>query len=307
MSKERIKQKDVDVELEDGEIVKIVVKRPSSNQLTKAQKIGAKVWTEAVRDGLFTKLTLNEFMRVNGIWNEEKESQQNKVTEEIQGLERDIALGVNGKRLKVSEGKEKALKIRRLRNQLRELISEKIGLEANTAEGLSDNAKFNFLVAGCTYYPDGQKVYSNLAEYEEKSDDAVAFSAAAALGEMIYNLDKGYEEGLPENQFLKRFKLVDEDLSLIDKEGNKIDVDGTKVNDKGWLINDEGSRVDRDGNLLSDAGQILLQADYEDDINDPEPEKPKKTKKAKEDNPVQQTLPETEEVEVEEDGQAGES
>jgi hypothetical protein len=299
MSKERIKQKDVDVELEDGEIVKILVKRPSSNQLTKAQKIGAKVWTEAVRDGLFTKLTLNDFMKKNGIWNEEKENQQNKITEEIQGLERDIALGVNGRKLKVSEGKEKALKIRRLRNQLRELISEKIGLEANTAEGLSDNAKFNFLVAGCTYYPDGEKVYTNLAEYEEKSDDAVAFSAAAALGEMIYNLDKSYEEGLPENQFLKRFKLVDEDLSLIDKEGNKIDVDGTKVNDKGWLINDEGNRVDREGNLLSDSGQILLQADYEDDVNDPEPEKPKKTRKAKEDSPVQQTL-----IEDEEDGES---
>lgn len=199
----------------------------------------------------------------------------------------------------MSEGKEKALKIRRLRNQLRELISEKIGLEANTAEGLSDNAKFNFLVAGCTYYPDGEKVYTNLAEYEEKSDDAVAFSAAAALGEMIYNLDKSYEEGLPENQFLKRFKLVDEDLSLIDKEGNKIDVDGTKVNDKGWLINDEGNRVDREGNLLSDSGQILLQADYEDDVNDPEPEKPKKTRKAKEDSPVQQTL-----IEDEEDGES---
>lgn len=277
MSKERVKQKDVEVELEDGDKVKIVVKRPSSQLLTKAQKIGARVWTESVKEGLFTKLTLNEFMKKQGIWNSDKENSQNKITEEIQRLEREIALGVNGRKLKVSEGKEKALQIRRLRNQLRELISEKIGLESNTAEGLSDNAKFNFLVANCTYYENGDKVYNNLADYEERADDPVAFSAAAALGEMIYNLDKSYEEGLPENQFLKRFKLVDEDLSLIDKEGNKVDVDGTKVNEKGWLINDDGHRVDREGNLLSDSGQILLQADYEDDIN-VEEEKPKKTK-----------------------------
>ena len=39
MSKERIKEKDVDVELEDGEVIKIVVRRPNSSQLTKAQKI----------------------------------------------------------------------------------------------------------------------------------------------------------------------------------------------------------------------------------------------------------------------------
>lgn len=272
------KQKNVDVELEDGSKVTIVVKRPSAILMTKAQKIGVKVWTESIRDGLFTKLTLQDFMRANNIWNDHKEQEQGRITSEINKLERELALGVNGRRLKVSEGKEKALQIRRLRNQLRELIGEKINLESNTAEGLSDNAKFNFLVANCTYYTNGEKVYNTLADYEDKADDEVAFAAAATLGEMIYNLDKSYEENLPENQFLKKFNLVDEDLSLIDKDGNRVDVDGTRVNDKGWLINDKGQRIDRDGNLLSDNGQILLQAEYEDDLN----EKPKKKKLVKE-------------------------
>ena len=53
-----IKEKEVEVEKEDGSKVKILVKKPSSHLLTKAQKIGAKVWTEALKDGLFTKLTL---------------------------------------------------------------------------------------------------------------------------------------------------------------------------------------------------------------------------------------------------------
>lgn len=274
MSK-RVKEKKVDVELEDGTKKVIIVKKPSSHLLTRAQKLGAKIWTESVKEGLFTKLTLNEFMRKQGIWDDDKEGRQAKITADIQTLEKEIALGVDGKKLMVSEGKEKALRLRRLRNQLRDLISEKIGLESNTAEGLSDNAKFNYLVAHCTYDENNQKVYSSLEEYEDNSDDEIAFAAAAALGEMVYNLDKSYEENLPENQFLKRFKLVDEDLSLVDKKGNKIDIDGTKVNDKGWLINDEGERIDRDGNLLSDEGQILLQADYIDDINGEEEEEDK--------------------------------
>jgi len=276
-----IKEKKVEVELEDGTKKSILVKKPSSHLLTKAQKLGAKIWTESVREGLFTKLTLSEFMRKQGIWDDDKEGRQAKITADIQTLEKEIALGVDGKRLMVSEGKEKALQLRRLRNQLRDLISEKIGLESHTAEGLSDNAKFNFLVAHCTYDENSQKVYNSLEEYENNSDDEVAFAAAAALGEMVYNLDKSYEESLPENQFLKRFNLVDEDLSLVDRKGNKVDVDGTKVNDKGWLVNDDGKRIDRDGNLLSDEGQILLQADYIDDINGDEEEEEKETPKKK--------------------------
>lgn len=267
MSKENNKEKTVEVELDDGTKVSILVKKPSSNLLTKAQKLGAKVWTDSVKEGLFTKLSLSEFMRKQGIWDDDKSNRQALLTSEIQRLEREIALGVGGKKLKVSEGKQRALDLRRARNNLRELIAERIGLESNTAEGLSDNAKFNFLVAHCTYYENGEKVYNSLSEYEEKSDDPVAFSAAAALGEMIYNLDKSYEESLPENQFLKKFNLVDKDLALVDQEGNRVDVDGTRVNDKGWLINANGERIDRDGNLLSDEGQLILQAEYEDDIN----------------------------------------
>ena len=295
MSKENKKEKNVDVELEDGSKVSIVVKKPSSSLLTKAQKLGAKVWTESVKDGLFTKLTLAEFMKKQGIWDASKDDTQAFLTSEIQRLEREIALGVDGKKLKVSEGRDRALQLRRLRNQLRELISERISLESNTAEGLSDNAKFNFLVANCTYYDNGEKVYNSLSEYEEKSDDPVAFSAAAALGEMVYNLDKSYEESLPENQFLKRFNLVDEDLSLVDPEGHRVDVDGTKVNDKGWLVNDEGQRIDRDGNLLSDEGQLVLQADYEDDINPPPKKKVAKKKAAPKAKVEEEVEEETEE------------
>ena len=279
MTKENKKEKNVEVELDDGSKVSILVKKPSSSLLTKAQKLGAKVWTDSVKEGLFTKLSLSEFMRKQGIWDDTKSNRQALLTSDIQRLEREIALGVDGRKLKVSEGKQRALDLRRARNNLRELIAERIGLESNTAEGLSDNAKFNFLVAHCTYYENGEKVYNSLSDYEEKSDDPVAFSAAAALGEMIYNLDKSYEESLPENQFLKKFNLVDEDLALVDQQGNRVDVDGTRVNDKGWLINTGGARIDRDGNLLSDEGQLILQAEYEDDINVPVEKKKSLSKK----------------------------
>jgi hypothetical protein len=279
-----VKEKKIEVELSDNSKVNIVVRKPTAKDLNMAQKIGAKVWTDSVKDGLFTKQSLAKFMEDNGIWNSQKQKDRDVITQNIDNLEKELALGKsNGGKLKVSEGKTKAIELRRLRNSLRNLISERISLESNTAEGLAENAKFNYLVSACTFHEDGRKVYSNVDEYNNKAEDEIAFQAAATLGEMMFQLDKNYEENLPENQFLKRFHLVDNELSLVDKEGNKIDVDGTRVNDEGWLINDKGERIDREGNLLSEAGYLILQADYEDDINLEDSEtKPKKKKANKE-------------------------
>lgn len=265
-----IKEKNVKVSMEDGTEVEILVKRPNSSQLSKAQMLGSKVWTQAIRDGIFTKVGLEKFMEDQGIWSNDKARQQADILRKISIIEKEIATGKNsnGTTMRLSEGKNKAIELRRLRIDLRELIAEKISLESNTAEGLADNAKFNYLVSQCTYYPDGNKVYANLDDYNEKSDDEISFSAAAALGELVYKLDRSYEETLPENQFLKKYNFVNEDLSLVDAEGNRIDVDGTRVNEKGWLINKDGHRVDREGNLLTDNGNLLIGGDFIDDINE---------------------------------------
>lgn len=264
------------------EELEITVKRPSSATLNRAHRVGVKSWTEAVRDGLFTKMTLLDFMYQNGIWDDAKESRQLSITSRIHELEKELALGVGpNHKLKVSEGKDKALEIRALRFQLRELISEKISLESNTAEGLSENSKFNFLVANCTFYSNGKKVFESVDDYESRADEEVAFRAAAILGQMMYGLDDKYEDNLPENQFLKRFNLVNEDLALVNQDGETVDIDGTKVNEYGWLVNDKGERIDRDGNLLSESGQILLQADYDDDVTPEEKKSKAQAKKTK--------------------------
>lgn len=269
----RLKEKDVSVEKEDGTKVDIVVKRPTAKDLSTAQKLGSKVWTDSVRDGLFTKEGLEKFMTERGIWDKSKQSQQEEIVSQIDRLEKDIALGrsTSGKKMRVSEGKEKALQVRRLRVRLRELVSERIALEGNTAESIADNARFNFLVASCVFYKDGKKVYNSLDEYNSQAEDEVAFAAAAALGELMYSLDQNYEENLPENRFLKKFNLVDDDLSLINTDGKKVDIDGTLVNDDGWLVNKDGHRIDREGNLLTEDGQLELQGDYDDDVNDVKP------------------------------------
>mgnify|MGYP003148816802 FL=1 len=260
MAKER--ERTVEVTLEDGSKQTIVVRKPTNKVNTDAQRVAAKVWTDCLRDGIMTKKELNVIMKANGMWDKAKEKEQEAIVQALQDLEKELYLGKKGSKMKVSRAKEIAFEMRVKRGELRSLLAEKIELEGNTAESLSDNAKFDYLVANCTFYEDGKNVYNSLEEYNSKSEDPVAFTAASTLAELMYALDKNYEEKLPENQFLIRANLVDEDLSLVDKDGNKVDTKGNRINDLGQYIDEDGNRIDVNGNPLDEEGNYIPQLTY---------------------------------------------
>lgn len=282
------KEKTVDVKItKDGkeEVTKIVVKRPSSSLISSAQRIGAKAWTDCVRDGIMTKKELEKFMKEQGIWDEGKDEEQKKVIQEIADLEKRLYVSGNtGKKLKASEGKNIAIQMRIKRNELRDLIAEKMSLEQNTAESISDNVRFDYLVANCTYYENGQKVYNDLDDYKERSDDQIAFSAASSLASMMYSVDKDFEAKLPENKFLKMFHFVDDNLSLVNDKGETVDTEGRRIDKQGYWLNDQGQRVDKDGNVLDENGNYIPTVTYVDDedkeVKVEETEKPAKKKKS---------------------------
>lgn len=272
------KQREVEVKLEDGTVKKVLVKKPSNKLLSDAQVLGAKVWTNCTRDGIMTKKELEVFMRNRNIWDSEKDQQQQSLVDSISSLERELALGTDGKLTK-KRGKEIAISMRRLRLMLRNLISERLSLEQNTAEALSENAKFDFLVANCVYQEDGiTKVYNSLEDYNLKADDEVAFASANALAQMMYSIDKTFEEKLPENKFLRKFNFVNDDLSLVDAENNLVDIDGKKIDSEGYYLNEDGKRVDLEGHILDADGALALQAEYIDEA----PEEVSTTEEVKE-------------------------
>ncbi len=266
MSKD--KEKNVEVELSDGKKVSIVVKKPGNQILSQAQRVAAKSWTDCVRDGIMTKKELVKFMKDQDIWNEEKDKEEKEKVSEIAEYEKQLYIqgGNKAKKLKLSDGKELAIKMRIARAELRDLIAERISLEQNTAESLSDNARFDFLVSQCTYDGTGQrKVYTNLDHYLNESDGEVAFAAATALAQLMYSIDKDVEANLPENRFLSKFNFVNDDLSLVDSDGNRVDIKGRKVDDAGFYVNDDGKRIDSDGNLLDENGNYVASVTYTDD------------------------------------------
>lgn len=276
MSKDKEKVIEVDV---NGNKTKIVVKKPNNITISQAQRVGAKAWTDCVRDGIMTKKELEKFMKEQGIWDDGKDKEQKKIVEDIAALEKRLYVGSQGHtKLKASEGKEIAIQMRIKRAELRDLIAERISLEQNTAESISDNARFDYLVSNCTFYENGQKVYNNLDEYRQKADDEIAFTAASTLAGMLYSVDRDFEAKLPENKFLKMFNFVNDDLSLVNQSGETVDLEGRKIDKNGYYLNEEGKRVDKDGNLLDEFGNYIPTVEYitEDDAEEEKKDKRKK-------------------------------
>ena len=148
-----------------------------------------------------SKVQLNRYLEDRGIWDKVKEKEKSDLEKTIADLQ-DKLTRPGKKRVKLSEARHTAIELRKKRIEYRELISEKIELESNTTESLADNARFDYLVTCCTFYKDGdEKVYNSVGDYENDSTDT-AFTAAAALGQLLYNLTDSFEATLPENEFL---------------------------------------------------------------------------------------------------------
>lgn len=221
-----MKRLDREIIKEDGSKVEIYIRKPTNGELTKAEKVRVKQWSKFKSDpDIMSKIQLNRYLEDRGIWDKQKEKERLTLEKSIAELQ-DKLTRPGKKKVKLSEARNTAIELRKKRIEYRDLISEKIELESNTTESLADNARFDFLVTCCTFYKDSdEKVYNSVGDYENDSTDT-AFTAAAALGQLLYNLTDSFEATLPENEFLIKQKLADKNnLALTDFDGNYVDED----------------------------------------------------------------------------------
>ena len=243
------KQRTVTGEDHDGNEVVVVVKRPTAQDYNKSQIAYNKAFRQGLDSGALLRQKLTDYMKEQGIWDEKKEQQYEKLVEEIN--DREEALKGGGIRL--SEAKEIALQLKTKREDFRDLLSEKNALDNNSAEGQADNARFVSLVSTCIYDTSGNNPkFADVKAYEAQSDQPWASQAASELANMLYNLDPNYDKNLEENKFLKEFNFVDEELRLINDEGHLTDADGRLINDEGRFIayRTEQAKNDKDADQL---------------------------------------------------------
>jgi len=236
----------------------ILAKTPSLNDQREAQKIYNQSFTDAIKSKSVVRAKLDDLLKDQGLWNDEKQAQFNLLQKEILEGEKRLAKGG----FSLNEAKDLAISIKSKRDEIRELISVRTSLDNHSAEGQADNARFNYLVSVCVVYNDTKEaVFKDMEDYLNRSTEEVAILGAQNLANMLYGLDNDYESNLPENKFLKKYKFVDTDLRLIDKQGRLIDADGKLIDSEGRFIDDSGNFVDKFGNRVDKNGDYVVEAE----------------------------------------------
>ena len=220
----------------EGNEVKIFVKKPGTKEYRESQIEYNRAFRAALESGAVLKKRLNEYMREQGIWDDEKETQEQKLLNLMTDSE--AALKKGG--IPLAEAKELALKLRATRAEFRSLVAERTVLDGNTVEGQADNARFNALCVECIYNKDKRTLsFSSIEEYDKQGDQPWAVKAAGELASALYQLDPNYDNTLTENKFLKAYNFANEKNRLINADGHPIFID-KEDNNKEYLINENG-------------------------------------------------------------------
>jgi len=240
----------------DGVEKEFLVKSPTLDNQREAQKVYNQAFTDAIKSKSVVRAKLDELLEDQGLWNSEKQAKFTLLQKELLEGEKRLAKGG----FSLNEAKDLAVKMKKIRDDIRDLISVRTSLDNHSAEGQADNARFNYLVSVCVVYNDTKQPYfNNMEDYLNRSTDPVALMAAQNLANMLYGLDNDYESNLPENKFLKKYKFVDDKLRLIDKKGRLIDGEGRLIDESGRYVDDSGGFVDKFGNKVDALGEYVVE------------------------------------------------
>ena len=217
----------------DGNEITVLIKKPTQKDYRESQLVYNKAFREALDSGALLRQRLSDYMRDQGIWNDDKQQKNDKYVEEIR--EKENLLKAGG--IKLSDAKEIALELRTLRTEFQLFLAERNQLDGSTAEGQADNARFSELVRLCLLNVNTKKPYFPQAEdYEKNLEQPWVIEASSEIANLLYGLDPDYAKNLEENKFLKEFNFVNEDLRLVNDEGHLVDIDGRLINSDGRFV-----------------------------------------------------------------------
>lgn len=240
----------------DNNEKEMLVRSPSLNDQREAQKIYNQAFTDAIKSKSVVRAKLDDLLQDQGLWNNEKQAKFSALQKELLDGEKRLAKGG----FSLNEAKDLAIKMKGVREEIRDLISVRTSLDNHSAEGQADNARFNYLVSVCLVYNDTKQPYFNsMEEYLNRAGEEVALLGAQNLANMLYGLDNNYESNLPENKFLKKYKFIDDKLRLVDKKGRLIDAEGRLVDEEGRYIDENGNYIDKYGNRVDADGEYVVE------------------------------------------------
>ena len=250
-------RKEVKGKNKEGVEVTVYVKTPSNAQLKKATLVAAKSFADAVNGGCLLKAKTEKVLRDQGLWGDEQINSLREITERLVANEAILKKGG----IKKSEAKNIAFSMREDRYKQTELLGVLNSLDSKTAEGISTDAKFDYLCSICIVDEEGQPLCTSVENYQERANDGdeLINNAALEFSAMFFGYDKEWQLKLEENKFFKNQNMVDKDFRLIDKDGNWVDRKGRRINEEFQLINEEGKAVNEAGKLIDENGDEIVE------------------------------------------------
>lgn len=245
----------------DGNKVRALVKMPTPKDYRDSQVAYNKAFRQALDSGALLRQKLNDYMRSQNLWDDDKQKKYEKYVSDISGMEDLLKTGG----IRLSEAKKIALDLRDKRDEFKSLIAERNAMDANSAEGQADNARFAALIRLCVLNPDTKTPYfPEEKDYDAQSSQPWVIAAAEKLGGLLYGLDPNYEKNLEENKFLREFEFVNDELNFINKDGHTVDVDGRLINEEGRYVayrNDEDYKNRQNAYFVNRDGEEVIQKD----------------------------------------------
>ncbi len=221
-----------------GNDVTVYIKKPTVKEYRDSQISYNKAFRAALDSGAVLKKKLNEYMRDQGLWDDEKESEEQKLLDQMVSLEKVLKSGG----IPLKDARKTALDLRKVRGKFRSLVAERTMLDANTVEGQADNARFNALVSLCILKENQSgPFFADQEDYDKRAGEPFAAEAASKLAGLIYELDPNYDDTLEENKFLATYNFANENYELINADGHLIALDEDGVTER--LINEDGRYI----------------------------------------------------------------
>lgn len=242
----------------NGKTVKVILKSPDTADHKNAQKLYNQAFRMALESGGLLRQKLDDYAEEQGIWNEQKQKQNDEYVERINAMEELLQKGG----IRLAEAKKIAMDLKNLRVEFRSFLAERNSLDQISVEGQADNAKFAELVRICMLDPATKKPFFMTQEdYDTSADEPWVLEASSELASIIYGLDPDYDNNLTENKFLKEFDFVNEDLAPINKDGHLVDLDGRLINEDGRYV---AYREDGDQYFVNREGAEVVQTSGDD-------------------------------------------
>jgi hypothetical protein len=256
-----VKNKEVFTVKVNDEDVELAIKRPSPEMIIKSQKIKSKAWADALANHAPLRAVAPDILKEQGLWSDEEEVKFTRLEKELAAEGKKLLLGANGYPTK-KEAIEAAIQLRKKREEFYSLAMRKNSIDNQTAEGIAEIESLNYLISVCTVYNStGKPFFSGYEDYLARSNELATAMAANKYMQFVNNLDFSFEKNYPENQFLIKYGVINQDLRRVNKDGKLVDDEGNLVDELGRRIDTDGDLVNINGDKINEDGSLKINPD----------------------------------------------